>query len=73
MSKDKRLTATFQKKARVVSDYENDMIFEQPRENLFMQEFISYEQSEFGCKRTTIKRKFDKNGGYNDMTTTEII
>ena len=73
MSRDKKLSATFQKSARVVSDYAPDMIFEQPRENLFLQEFRSYEQSEFGCKRITIKRKFDRNGGYNDMTTTEII
>ena len=73
MSKDKTVKATFTKSARVISDYEYDMIFEQPRENLLMQEFISYEQSEHGCKRTTIKRKFDRAGGYNDTTTTEIL
>ena len=73
MSREKNISATFSRKARVVSDYGPDMIFEQPRENLFMQEFISYEQSEHGCKRTTIKRKFDKRGGYNDTTTTEIL
>lgn len=73
MSKDNKLTATFQKSARVISDYENDLIFEQPRDNLFLQEFITYEQSEFGCKRTTVKRKFDKLGGYGDTTTVEIL
>jgi len=73
MKEDKKISATFTRSARVVSDYAPDMIFEQPRENLFLQEFISYEQCEHGCKRTTIKRKFDKLGGYQDMTTTEII
>jgi len=73
MPRDKKLRATFQKSARVVSDYANDMVFEQPRENLFLQEFISYEQCEHGCKRTTIKRKFDKLGSYSDITTVEII
>ena len=38
MNRDKKLSATFQKSARVVSDYAPDMIFEQPRENLFLQE-----------------------------------
>ncbi len=32
MNRDKKLSATFQKSARVVSDYAPDMIFEQPRE-----------------------------------------
>ena len=73
MSKDKNISATFSKSARVVSDYLPDMIFEQPRENLFMQEYVTYEQCSAGCKRTTIKRKFDKRGGYDDTTTVEII
>ena len=27
---------------RVLSDYKNDLIFEQPRDNLLQQEFITY-------------------------------
>tara|TARA_B100001964_G_C13645034_1_gene342228 strand:+ start:253 stop:474 length:222 start_codon:yes stop_codon:yes gene_type:complete len=73
MNRDKKLSATFQKSARVVSDYAPDMIFEQPRENLFLQEFVTYEQHEHGCKRITIKRKFDKSGGYQDTTSSEIL
>ena len=73
MSKDYTPTATFKKSARIISDYANDLIFEQPRDNLFLQEFISYEQCDAGCKRTTVKRKFDKMGSYNDMSTVEII
>jgi hypothetical protein len=74
MSKDYTPTATFKKSARIISDYANDLIFEQPRDNLFLQEFISYEQCDAGSvKRTTVKRKFDGIGGYNDMSTVEII
>lgn len=73
MIKDNTLTATFNKSARVISEYEPDLIFEQPRDNLLLQEFITYEQCENGCKRTTIRRKFTKNGDYGDTRSSEII
>ena len=46
--KEKTPSATYKKSARIVSDYENDMIFEQPREGLLKQEFISYEVQDNG-------------------------
>ena len=61
------------KGTRVLSKYENDLIFEQPRENLLKQEFTSYEYTVHGLKRTTINRKFTKDGSYNDTSTVEII
>lgn len=64
---------TSSKGNRVISDYTNDLIFEQPRENLLQQEFISYEYVEHGVKITTITRKFSKNGDYQDVTSTSII
>ena len=73
----KTTTATFTKSARVVSEYKNDMIFEQPRENLIQQEFISYEVAQAGeanvLKRITITRKYDKFGGYTDQSSSEIL
>ena len=75
--KDNKTTATFTKSARVVSDYQNDMIFEQPRKNLIQQEFISYEVALAGnvnaMKKTTTTRKYDKFGGYTDQSTVEIL
>ena len=57
--------------------YKNDMIFEQPRENLIQQEFISYEVAQAGeanvLKRITITRKYDKFGGYTDQSSSEIL
>ena len=73
MSKEFNTTATFTKGARVVSDYKNDMIFEQPREGLVQQEFVSYENVDIGTKRTTITRKFTKNGGYDDVESITIL
>jgi len=73
MKKDKVITGTFTKSARVISDYANDLIFEQPRENLLKQEFVSYEYSEHGLKKTTIYRKFNRDGGYHDSSSVEII
>ncbi len=73
MEKSKRLNAEFNKSARVISDYENDLIFEQPRENLLQQEFISYEWSPHGIRRTTVTRKFRKNGDYSDHSVVEIL
>ena len=73
MSKEFNTSATFTKGARVVSDYKNDMVFEQPRDGLIQQEFVSYEQCDAGMKRTTITRKFTKNGGYDDIEAITIL
>lgn len=77
MTKEKITKATFNKSARVISDYTNDMIFEQPRENLIQQEFTTYEVVNAGgvncLKRTITTRKFDKTGSYNDSTSVTIL
>ena len=73
MSKEFTTTATFTKGARVVSDYIHDMIFEQPRDGLVQQEFISYENVPAGMKRTTVTRKFTTNGGYDDVEAITIL
>jgi len=65
--------AEYKKSARVISDYENDMIFEQPRDGLILQEFVSYENVENGVKRTVIERKFTSNGDYSDTTAISIL
>jgi len=54
MKQEKTISGTFTKSARVISDYANDLIFEQPRENLLKQEFVSYDNTEHGLKKTTI-------------------
>ena len=73
MSKEFTTKATFTQGARVVSEYKNDMIFEQPREGLVQQEFVSYENVDIGTKRTTITRKFTNNGGYDDVESITIL
>tara|TARA_Y100001937_G_scaffold127215_1_gene198791 strand:- start:1571 stop:1807 length:237 start_codon:yes stop_codon:yes gene_type:complete len=77
MKKSKPTKGEFKKSARIVSDYENDMIFEQPRENLIQQEFISYELTNAGgfvkLRKSTKVRKFHKDGGYNDTETIEVL
>tara|TARA_Y100000287_G_C13935690_1_gene216959 strand:- start:185 stop:415 length:231 start_codon:yes stop_codon:yes gene_type:complete len=73
MSKEFNTSATFTKGARVVSDYKNDMVFEQPRDGLVQQEFVSYEHVDAGMKRTTITRKFTENGGYDDIEAITIL
>jgi hypothetical protein len=73
MHRDKKTKGEFSKSARIISDYANDLIFEQPRENLLKQEFISYEYTQHGIKRTTINRKFTKDGNYNDTSSVEIL
>lgn len=73
MHRDKKTKGEFSKSARIISDYANDLIFEQPRENLLKQEFVSYEYSEHGLKKTTIYRKFNRDGGYHDSSSVEII
>ena len=73
MHRDKKTKGEFSKSARIISDYANDLIFEQPRENLLKQEFVSYEYTLHGIKRTTINRKFTKDGNYNDTSSVEIL
>jgi hypothetical protein len=73
MHRDKKTKGEFSKSARIISDYANDLIFEQPRENLLKQEFVSYEYTPHGIKRTTINRKFTKDGNYNDTSSVEIL
>ena len=72
MLKDKKTKAEFTKSARVISDYANDLIFEQPRDNLLQQEFKSYEYTVHGVKVTTTVRKY-KNKDYFDTTTVQFI
>jgi hypothetical protein len=65
--------AKFKKSARIVSDYENDMIFEQPRPGLIQQELVTYENTENGVKRTVTTRVFTTNGDYSDQTSISIL
>ena len=72
----KTLTAEVKKSSkgnRVISDYTNDLIFEQPRDNLLQQEFKSYEYVPAGIKIITITRKYHKSGDYSDISKSEII
>ena len=73
--KDKIPSATYKKSARIISDYENDMIFEQPREGLLKQEFTSYEVQQNGnIKIVTTTRKYHPvGGGYDDVSTAEVL
>ena len=73
MHRDKKTKGEFSKSARIISEYVNDLIFEQPRENLLKQEFVSYEYTPHGIKRTIINRKFTKDGNYNDTSSVEIL
>ena len=38
-----------------------------------MQEFTSYEWTPHGMKISKVKRKFTKDGGYSDSSSSEII
>lgn len=60
------------KGTRVLSKYENDLIFEQPRDNLLQQEFKSYEYTVHGVKVTTTVRKYKKQD-YFDTTSVQFI
>ena len=75
MAQGSKPTATYQESARIISDYKNDMIFEQPRKGLLKQEFVSYERLDNGyIKITTTERKFTGVGGdYDDTETVEIL
>jgi hypothetical protein len=72
-TKSQKTQGEYNKKARIVSDYENDLIFEQYREGLLKQEFISYEETPAGVKITRINRKYQKNGNYSDTSSIEIL
>ena len=65
--------AEYKKSARVISDYTNDMIFEQPRDGLIAQEFTTYENISNGVKKTVITRTFAANGEYNDVSSISIL
>ena len=58
---------------RVLSDYKNDLIYEQPRDNLLQQEFITYEYTPNGVNVTKTTRKFKKNNDYFDSTSVSFI
>ncbi len=73
MTKEKQVKAQFNKSARVISDYANDLYFEQPRDGLIKQELITYENVEQGVKRTTVQRVFTTTSDYNDHTTISIL
>jgi|TARA_B100001094_G_scaffold54143_1_gene49669 hypothetical protein len=61
------------KGTRVLSEYQNDLIFEQPRDNLLQQEFTSYEYTPQGVKVTKTVRKYRKNDDYFDTTSVQFI
>ena len=73
MKQEKTISGTFTKSARVISDYANDMIFEQPREGLIAQEFTTYENIDNGVKKTVITRTFATTGEYNDVSAISIL
>ena len=73
MNKEYKTAGTYTKGARIISDYQNDLIFEQPREGLMSQELVSYENVNNGVKRTTVTRTFTSSGDYNDMTSITIL
>ena len=73
MTKEKQVKAQFNKSARVISDYANDLYFEQPRDGLIKQELITYENVEQGVKRTTVQRVFTTTSAYNDHTPISIL
>ena len=73
MAKEFNTKATFTKGARVISEYTNDMIFEQPRDGLIKQEFVNYENVSNGVKVTKTTRVFTSLGGYDDTESVTIL
>ena len=69
----KTTKAEYKKSARVISDYENDLIFEQPRAGLISQTLTTYENMDRGVKKTVTSRLFTSNGDYNDQNTISIL
>ena len=74
MTKEFKTKGTFTKSARIVSDYKNDMIFEQPRQGLIRQEMTTYENMDNGSiKKTVTTRAFTSIGGYDDTESVTIL
>jgi len=74
MTTDYKTKATFTKSARIISDYKNDLVFEQPRDGLMEQKLISMENMPSGMvKRTTTTRLFTSNGDYQDVESITIL
>ena len=74
MTSEYKTKGTFTKSARIVSDYKNDLVFEQPRTGLIEQRLITIENLPSGMvKRTTTTRSFATNGEYNDVEAITIL
>ena len=74
MTTDYKTKATYTKSARIISDYKNDLVFEQPRDGLMEQKLISMENMPSGMvKRTTTTRLFTSNGDYQDVESITIL
>jgi len=74
MTSEYKTKGTFTKSARIISDYKNDLVFEQPRSGLMEQKLITLENLASGMvKRTTTTRSFTTNGEYNDVETITIL
>lgn len=74
MTKEFKTKGTFTKSARIVSDYKNDMIFEQPRQGLIRQEMTTYENMDNGSiKKIVTTRAFTSIGGYDDTESVTIL
>ena len=74
MTTDYKTKGTYTKSARIISDYKNDLVFEQPRIGLIEQKLVSYENLPSGLvKRTTTTRSFTTNGEYNDVESITIL
>ena len=74
MTSEYKTKATYTKSARIISDYKNDLVFEQPRTGLIEQRLITLENLPSGMvKRTTTTRSFTTNGEYNDVETITIL
>ena len=74
MTQEFKTKGTFTKCARIVSDYKNDMIFEQPRKGLIRQELVTYENTDNGSIRKIVTtRAFTSIGGYDDTESVTIL
>jgi hypothetical protein len=74
MTQEFKTKGTFTKSARIVSDYKNDMIFEQPRKGLIRQELVTYENTDNGSIRKIVTtRAFTSIGGYDDTESVTIL
>lgn len=74
MTQEFKTKGTFTKSARIVSDYKNDMIFEQPRKGLIRQELVTYENTDSGnIRKIVTTRTFTSIGGYDDTESVTIL